>query len=338
MLTRVPRFLSFVAIATMLAAVPSAPPYLAAAQDDEVLPAAQNDGIVNVGDRAVVFDGPVNLRIGAGTGNPVLTVLPQGEEMDVLAGPVAATGYNWFQVDPDSAAVGWIAGAFIEEVGFDVGDFVFVNTDALNVRSAPGTASSVLGVMLTDAVGEVLDGPQTASGYIWYRVAFDGGLTGWAAAVYLSLSLLPPIDIPYDDGAWLFVFDPPLNLRSAAGLGGPVIATLDDGEGMKVVSGPVELNGYDWYQVESEAGQGWIASDFVTGGFKAPGEAVVADGPLNLRQSSTTQSAILEVLAEGETVEVQAGAAVIAGGYWWFQVESEGNTMGWVAGRYLGRA
>ena len=67
---------------------------------------------------------------------------------------------------------------------FALGDRVRVTT-AVNVRTGPGTtASKVTHVNYRDVAppgveGKVVGGPEKADGYVWWRVEFDVGYTGW---------------------------------------------------------------------------------------------------------------------------------------------------------------
>ena len=56
------------------------------------------------------------------------------------------------------------------------------STTPSRVRSAPGTGTEILGLILPRQVMEIQDGPQCAGGYVWWKVRLQGGdLTGWIA-------------------------------------------------------------------------------------------------------------------------------------------------------------
>jgi uncharacterized protein YgiM (DUF1202 family) len=203
-------------------------------------------------------------------------------------------------------------------------------------------SGAILEILPQDSTGEVAGGPTTADGYDWYQIDVTGGQTGWVAGAFLALDdngpVVPPGEFPVD--SFVFVNVAKLNLRSIASTDGAVLQTMNDGGIATVKSGPVSADGFTWYELFVGEGQntvtGWAAGEFLTGGIQLNESAVVADGPLNLREEATTNSAALKALQTGDVVEVVSGP-VIGGGFVWFEVES-GTDTGFVAGRYLGAA
>ena len=54
-------------------------------------------------------------------------------------------------------------------------------TNALNVRSAPGTSgSTVISTKNMGSTGTILDGPVSADGFTWWKIKYDDGTTGWS--------------------------------------------------------------------------------------------------------------------------------------------------------------
>ena len=56
----------------------------------------------------------------------------------------------------------------------------------LNIRQAPGTTAAVVARAEDGHAFTVLEGPQNADGYVWWKVQDDQGVVGWAAANWLE--------------------------------------------------------------------------------------------------------------------------------------------------------
>ncbi len=67
---------------------------------------------------------------------------------------------------------------------FSLGDRV-KTTAKLNVRSLPTTRSYLLGSERLGSLGTIVAGPTIASGYVWWKVNYDNGITGWSIENYL---------------------------------------------------------------------------------------------------------------------------------------------------------
>jgi uncharacterized protein YgiM (DUF1202 family) len=302
-------------------------------------PPPPTDGGQTAGGRATVTDGPVNLRSAAGTGNAVVTVLQTGDTVDITGGPTSADGYSWYAVKTASGSTGWVASDFLKKAGYSTGDIVYVNTDSLNVRSEAGLSTTVLDTIFQGTSAVITGGPATADSRDWYKIDVSGVVSGWVAAEYLALSNADPVDPPsgnFSAGDWIFVTDPPLNLRDTPSTSGQVLASLSDGDGLLVLGETVTADGYAWNQVENDGMTGYVAATYVSGGFALGEVAVVADGPVNLRSAAGTGNSILAGLAQGAQVSVLAVDPQVVDGVYWFQVTTTDSVTGWVAGRYLG--
>jgi len=52
---------------------------------------------------------PVRVRTGPGTGNAILTLLPEGTIFYVTGGPLCAEPYWWWSVQTSTGIIGWMA-------------------------------------------------------------------------------------------------------------------------------------------------------------------------------------------------------------------------------------
>jgi hypothetical protein len=57
-----------------------------------------------------------------------------------------------------------------------------------------------------------------------------------------------------------------LNVRSEATLSGAIVTCVADGTTVNIIEGPVEADGFQWYHVSTDAGEGWAADDYLQPG------------------------------------------------------------------------
>jgi uncharacterized protein YgiM (DUF1202 family) len=231
---------------------------------------------------------------------------------------------------------------------FAPGDVLEVDTPALNVRSSPGTGSSVVTVLSGGTKVTIAEGPVAKNGYNWYKIASPSGwLIGEGLAPVGSGN--PggnPGGSGYAPGTKLVVSTDALNLRSAPALNGTVVTVLPNGTAAVVVSGTYSGGGYTWYEIMAAGKTGFAVSSFLApagsgnnggggGGGPVPSgnKATVATDALNVRSKAGTGGSIVTVLPWGTQVSVLEGP-VASGGYNWYRISSASGN-GWVAGEFL---
>ncbi len=234
-------------------------------------------GGIAVGDTVAVDTDALNIRSGAGTSASVIAVLSYGTQGTVIGGPQTASGYTWWQLRT-AQGTGWCAGSFLREVsggnqpppppppdGIAVGDTVSIDTDALNMRSGPGTSASVIAVLSRGSQGKVVGGPQSANGYTWWQIQTSQG-TGWCAGSFLREvtggTQPPPPTTGIAIGDTVVTTDD-LNMRSRAGTSASIITVLPASTQGTVIGGPQSTSGYTWWQLQTSRGTGWCAGSYL---------------------------------------------------------------------------
>lgn len=236
----------------------------------EYLADAASTGSFAVGDTVTVATDALNLRDDATTAGNVTDILGSGAVGTVLAGPIDADGYAWYQLDVDGVT-GWAARPFLAygAVSASTTDTttttgtgsLLVNTDSLNVRDSAGTTGSVLTTLVEGDSVTATGNVGTADGYDWTEITTADGTTGWVVADYLtsdSNALL------LTSGATAVVNTDELTLRDAPGLAGTSLGTLVSGDAVTIVNASEAADGYLWYQVETATGTGWVAGTYLT--------------------------------------------------------------------------
>lgn len=305
-------------------------------------PAGAQTATFTTGDTVVVTaDGDgLNLRSEPGLDATVLETLEDGTMATITGGPTDADEVTWYEISLEGDRTGWVAGEFLTlaaaiDPGFSAGDRVEVATDALNVRNAAGLTSEILDTLPLGTTATILDGPDTVDGIPWYQVDAGDFGEGWVAAGFLVRASQTPAGFPA--GTILVVNTDALNLRDGPGLDAEILAQLETNAVVTVVSGPERVDGYDWYEVETDEGTGWVAGRFLASpaDLIAVGDTVqVIDGSLRLRAEPGVDAEILDVMPEGTELDVTGGPEQ-ADGYTWFQVENDTYGPGWAAGEFL---
>jgi uncharacterized protein YgiM (DUF1202 family) len=300
------------------------------------------------GDAVVVDTDLVNLREGAGTDQPVIRALGNGIWGRVIDGPAEASNLYWVRIDTDYGT-GWVADAFLAPAdsgdsgssrSFETGNTVYIDTDGINIRTSPGTSSDVVTVLFTNETATVVDGPETADGYVWYQLESDRG-TGWGVSRYLGMGAADPAgNGQFSTGDVLAVATDGVNLRSTPGMDGSRVRVLYTDELATVIDGPRNVDGYDWLKLQSGQDAGWAVAYLFRREQNAgliPGMTVrVIDGELNLRDAPGTDSDVIGVLADGAYVEIVDGPEA-ADGYDWVRVNSSRFGSGWCVSEFLAR-
>lgn len=300
---------------------------------------AQDDveaAAITPGTTAVVDDGPLNQRNQPNTSGTVLQVLATGTLVDVISGPTSGSGYNWWLVNANGTQ-GYVVGQYLAEAGIPIGSSVVVNSNNVNIRSGPGTTYGIIDQLSTGATAQVIGGPTRANGYSWYNIQYEGSLTGWIAGIYLTISTTP--SGTFGINSWIMLDDPPVNVRSGPGTGYSVTGSLvNNNQPVKVTGAPTTANGYTWYPIVTlSSASGYVAGDYFEGGIYLGDYGIVADGPLNLRQTASSSGTILTSMPNNASIYINNVTPVFANGIAWFNV-TYGSYTGWAAGMYLGDA
>jgi uncharacterized protein YgiM (DUF1202 family) len=332
--------------------------------------AALASGKYPFGTELMLLNGQASVRNAAGSEAATLTELDEGDFVTVQAGPEQVGGADWYQVETDGGVTGWIdSSQFAVAKGgavLDAGTERQVNTDSLNLRAEPGTSGEVIsGLVQGDSV-TIVSGPEVADELDWYQVETVYGETGWLAGVYLgapgstsgdtavgaqstataatpeaSATATATATEQFPEGSYVFINNSEgelVNIRAEASIDAEIAGELEDGAIGTVTGAPVSADDYDWYPVSFGTGDatvtGFVAGSLLTGGITVGSEALVADGPLNVRDAATVDGESIAQLESGTAVTVVSGPTE-ADGVAWFEIQS-GDTNGYVAGRYLG--
>ena len=198
-----------------------------------------------------VHDGPVNIRDNPSLSGSILGTFPLWQRLTVLAGPVYADAYEWYEVT-DGALTGWIAGIFcsftasgasvfnvaslttpakrVWRSGIRAGDIVRRRGATTVVRASASPSASQVGTLSEGHSLAVVTGPpQIGSSGAWLPVEGPVG-DGWVSVRDVQ-KLLEPANLLSNPTA-------DVDLSNISGLNGGVITrqTKDGSVAVKCVN------------------------------------------------------------------------------------------------------
>jgi uncharacterized protein YraI len=168
-----------------------------------------------------------------------------------------------------SGVDGWVAGEYLDSPGgdYDEGDGVRVVDGPVNLRETPGLDGTILFTVPEGSVFATNGVTRNAGGYTWLNVWSNGYGEGWLATDFIAID---PDGYPGEDGSGieegdgLRVVDGPVNLREEPGLDGAILRTIPEGAIVATNGVLRDADGYTWVNVWSNGyGEGWLATDFL---------------------------------------------------------------------------
>ena len=293
------------------------------------------------------FTGSANLRRGPDTSDAIIATVPANTWAHVMAGPIEADGFDWYQVRAYQVGDGWVVRDLIEPAPFNgspngtfqVGDFV-QTTATINIRPRPGLAQGVIATAGTGTRFEITQSPVEVTGFIWYGAYSENDDGGWIAQDNLR-EVGPPPTGKFQTGDSIRVTST-MNLRSAPSTSASVVMSMPTGTTATVLDGPRTGSGYTWWQIRTSGGTtGWAAENWLeettttpppTGKFTV-GDTVRVTERLNLRSAASTAGSVIVVLNVGVTGTVLAGPSA-GSGFTWYRIQTSQGT-GWAVQDWL---
>lgn len=299
-----------------------------------------------IGDSVMVDDPDgLRLRTDASKGTAVIMSLPNGTRGVVIDGPKLGERVTWLKIQT-ALGTGWCAEPFLAdapatEPRFAIGDAVVVNTDALNLREAPGVDSPVIVPLGAGIAGVVIGGPEVALNLNWFEIETPYG-TGWCVETFLVNSDGGASPQPPDLGDTVFVNTDSINLRAGPSVIDDVVARLFLAETGEVIAGPSEADGFSWIQLQTARGIGWAAVQYL--GIETPdpalgvrfaiGDIVAVDTDgINVRATPSLDSEVVRILLLGEQTTIVDGPQETSG-FTWFKISTDAGD-GWAVDRFF---
>ncbi|MBR5586426.1 MAG: SH3 domain-containing protein [Clostridia bacterium] len=195
-----------------------------------------------------------------------------------------------------------------------------VTTDALNIRSAPDTNSSILGKAYS---GETLNVIGTEGSF--YIVNYNGA-TAYTSKDFVSI----------DSGSSGTITTSGLNVREKPSSDSASVGKLNTGDTVKIVG-----SSGGWYEILLHGELRYVHSDYVKKGAAESAPAAASDtgsgetgyittNGLNVRADASASATVIGKLNTGDTVEITGKSGS------WYKISYSGN-VGFVSAEYVSK-
>lgn len=326
-------------------------------------------GICNRGN--AIFD--LQEDSSAAAANEPIGTLTAGTEVCVLEGPEKRGDLYWYRVS--SSPEGWVAGESLVLVQADgcggsgpdpePEPSVYSNGDRINVTQGPksiktraGEGFETIYELSASSVMCVLQGHQVVSGVHWYEIRTTGGsVHGWVSQDRTSRTsqggcTTQPPRTTFAPGDRISVVGTSTDARSGPGSAFELVASLNRGTQMCVLSDPTPNSNEVWYQIRTTDRRtvGWINGDAVQvevvngcpgvlpptepGPYQINDRIQVVEGPLNVRSGAGASFQIVTSLEAGTSLCVLSGVTTANGLKWQRVRTTAGSVEGWIVTRY----
>ena len=268
----------------------------------------------------------LNLRLQANTSGSIITTIPKGTTVQVLADK---DSNGWYKVSY-AGKTGYVSGSYFKitkysstEVTKKTGYVYNLNGTLLNVRPKPSTSEAPIGT-LTQGTSVVIVGESGN----WYQIEFNNK-TAYVSKDYITFTAPTP-EVVKKTGYVYNLDGALLNVRPKPSTSETPIGTLTQGTSV-VITGETG----NWYHIEFNNTTAYVSKDYIT--FTAPTPEVVKktgyvynlDGALlNVRPKPSTWETPIGTLTQGTSVVIVGESGN------WYQIEFN-NTTGYVSKDYI---
>ncbi|NLT14691.1 MAG: SH3 domain-containing protein [Clostridiales bacterium] len=152
-----------------------------------LIPKAAAADMASAAGLVTTSSGALNVRSEASVTSSVLTKLPTGTYLTLIS----KTG-SWWRVEYAPNRYGYASADYIQYVAGAYASVVSTSSGNLNVRSGPGTSYGIIGSLPNGRTAVALSG-----GGSWYRILYNGTMTGYVSAQFMKSSMLWPVPASY---------------------------------------------------------------------------------------------------------------------------------------------
>lgn len=291
----------------------------------------------DINQKAIVKEGPLNVRTGPGTGYNVRGSLAEGKSFQAIQIIKKVNDIVWYKYKFSDTKYGYVRGDYVELTNIVSEKKLtrkgLVKSTSLKVRKGPGSANEQLGTLAKGDAVFISRKMEIVSGAQWYQIEFEGK-TAYINASYIELTdIVSETDINKKG-----TIKGAAKIRTGPKKTFDAIGSVEKGQVYTFLQKVTNTSGGVWYKFKYNSQYGYIHGDYVrmSVDMKFKTGTITTDSgiSLNVRSDAGSGYSKLGSLPSGAVVEV-LGSKKDSNGKVWYKYQFNSNKTGWICSDYV---
>ncbi len=292
----------------------------------------------DINQKAIVKEGPLNVRTGPGTGYNVRGSLAEGKSFQALQIIKKTNGLTWYKYKYSDSKYGYVSGEFVELTKIvteaKLTRKALVTSSTLKVRNGAGSENKQIGTLEKGDAVFISKKMELVSGVTWYQIKFEGK-TAYINGNFVKLTEIISETTLNKKGT----IKAATNVRSGPKKTYDLLGKVEKSKTITFTKMIENINGGVWYEYKYSSDQyGYIHGDYVkmsvTLTFKQGTITTDSGISLNVRSDAGSEYSKLGSLASGAIVAV-LGSKKASDGKVWYNYQFSSSKKGWICSDYV---
>lgn len=286
--------------------------------------------------KAIVEEGPLNVRSGPGTSYKVLGSIAEGKSFQAIQKIEKTDGSTWYKYSFSDTKAGYVSGEYVElteivtESSFK--RKVLVTCSSLIVRDGAGSSNKKIGYLKKNEAVFTSMKMELVSGVTWYQITYDN------KKAYINGNYVELTDIVSEtDLNKKGIIKGAAKIRSGPKKTFEAIGSVEKGQEYTFLQKVTNTSGGVWYKFKYNSQYGYVHGDYVNMDvpitFKVAVVTTDSGVSLNVRSDAGSGYSKLGSLPSGAVVSV-LGSKKDSNGKTWYKYQFSSSKVGWICSDY----
>ncbi len=286
--------------------------------------------------KAIVEEGPLNVRSGPGTGYKVLGSIGEGKSFQAVQKIEKTDGSIWYKYNFSETKDGYVSGEYVELTNIVTEKNLtrkgLVTPASLKVRKGSGPDTEQIGTLKKGDAVFISKDLEIVSGAQWYQIEFEGK-TAYVNAKYIELTEI----VSETDLNKKGTIKGAAKIRTGPKKTYEAIGSVEKGQVYTFLQKITNTSGGVWYKFKYDSQYGYVHGDYVRMSvdmnFKQATVTTDSGVSLNVRSDAGSEFSKLGSLPSGAVVAV-LGSKKDSNGKTWYKYQFNSSKAGWICSDY----